>query len=51
MPFPHKKEKRTEISIINGKEVRVEYEVEVQQPLKRLFLFASPIRTSTSIPL
>lgn len=47
MPFPTKKEKRTQISIVDGKEVRSEYEVEVQQPIKRLFLFPAPVRTSS----
>ncbi|KAF5360585.1 hypothetical protein D9756_004719 [Leucocoprinus leucothites] len=46
MPMPSKKEKRTQISIVDGKEVRVEYEVEVQQPLKRLFLFSAPVRST-----
>lgn len=45
MPMPSTKEKRTRISIVDGKEVRVEYEVDTPQPLKRLFLFPSPIRT------
>ncbi|KXN88254.1 hypothetical protein AN958_07713 [Leucoagaricus sp. SymC.cos] len=47
MPFPSKKEKRTDISIVDGKEVRMEYEVEVQQPIKRLFLFPAPVKNSS----
>ncbi|KAH7912556.1 hypothetical protein BJ138DRAFT_1004241 [Hygrophoropsis aurantiaca] len=39
MPLPSKKEKRLEKRLVDGKEQEVEIEVEVVQPLKRLFLF------------
>lgn len=43
MTFPilqiPKKEKRIERRVVDGKEQEVEVEVEVHQPLKRLFLF------------
>jgi len=46
MPMPSTKEKRTKISIVDGSEVRVEYEVDSHKPLKRLFLFPSSVRAS-----
>ena len=39
MQLPAKKEKRIEKQVVNGQEVDVEVEVEIVQPLKRLFLF------------
>lgn len=41
MQLPAKKEKQIENQVVNSKEVDVEVEVEIVQPLKRLFLFAS----------
>jgi hypothetical protein len=46
MPFPTKKEKRTQITIVDGKQVRSEIEVEVQPHRQRLFLFPAPVRAS-----
>lgn len=39
LQLPPKKEKRIERRVIDGEERDVEVEVEVVQPLKRLFLF------------
>ncbi|KAM6494233.1 hypothetical protein JOM56_010594 [Amanita muscaria] len=44
MPVPAKKEKKMEKHIVDGQEVVVEVEVEVEQPLKRLFLFPPSLR-------
>ena len=40
MQLPPMKEKRIEKRIVDGQTVDVEVEVEIEQPLKRLFLFA-----------
>jgi hypothetical protein len=56
MQLPPIKEKRIETRIVDGREVDVEVEVEVVQPLKRLFLFPGKersvgrIRISTNCP-
>jgi hypothetical protein len=39
MQLPPKTEKRIETQVIDGKTVDVEVEIEIVQPLKRLFLF------------
>jgi hypothetical protein len=40
MPPIPKKEKRMQRQVVNGEEKEVEIEVEVTQPIKRLFLFS-----------
>jgi len=39
MQLPPKKEKRVEKQVVDGLVVDVEVEVEIVQPMKRLFLF------------
>jgi hypothetical protein len=45
---PAKKEKRIEHRMVDGEVKEVEVEVDVVQPLKRLFLFADKETTSGS---
>ena len=39
MSPPPQKERRTEVQLVDGVKTEVEVEVEVAQPMKRLFLF------------